>query len=229
MAVVLITGLYIITFCLQAFEIPSGSMKNTLLIGDRLFVDRVTLAPETPAAFFIPYRAPKRGDIVVFLSPKEPGLHVVKRVIGAPGDRVRLEQGRLFINGKEEPEPYVIPSDHPDIFADNFPATPNYVRGVTPEWNVQLPLHTREGELVVPEGSYFVMGDNRGESYDSRYWGFLPQENVIGRPLFIFWSFEATSANYQNTGLFSRLFNLASMIVQAPFKSRWNRTFKLVK
>src|SRR5689334_2508829 len=152
LAVVLVTGLFIITFCLQAFEIPSSSMENTLLIGDHVFVDRVTPAPKTKWFPIIPYREVHRNDIVVFLSPSTPGLFVVKRVIGIPGDRFHLKDAKLFRNGEPVNEPYVIRKigDY-QAYRDDFPSvSPLMGAGVTPEWNLTMSEHIKDGELVVP-------------------------------------------------------------------------------
>ena len=186
LAAVLVTGLFIITFVLQAFEIPSSSMENTLLIGDHVFVNRVQFAPATHwTGPLIPYREIRRQDIVVFLSPAEPGLYVVKRIIGLPGDRIHLRNGDVFRNGEKLDEPYVIHNtdEGPNDYRDNFPAVPpsDYNR-LFPDWQQRLPQYIQGDDLVVPPDSYFAMGDNRDVSYDSRFWGFIPKENVIGRP-----------------------------------------------
>src|SRR6202166_4436006 len=181
LAAVLVTGLFIITFVLQAFEIPSSSMENTLLIGDHVFVNRVQFAPATHwMGPLLPYREIRRQDIVVFLSPAEPGLYVVKRVIGIPGDRIHLRSGVVFRNGEKLDEPYVIhkggeASYNP--YRDNFPAVaPTEFSNVTPDWELALPQHVQGDDVVIPPNSYFGMGDNRDVSLDSRYWGFIPQE-----------------------------------------------------
>src|SRR5512140_3011182 len=122
MALVLAVGLFIITFCMQAFEIPSSSMENTLLIGDHVFVDRDTMGPKTKWMPLIPYRTIQRHDIVVFLSPAEPGLYVVKRIIGVPGDRIHLRDNELYVNGVKQDEPYVLHNGSISPYRDNFPA-----------------------------------------------------------------------------------------------------------
>jgi len=232
MAVVLVVGLFIITFNLQAFEIPSSSMEDTLLIGDHVFVDRVTPAPKTKWFPVIPYRELKRGDIVVFLSPAEPGLFVVKRVIGVPGDRIHLKDGKLFRNGVEVDETkYVIHSRGDYIpYRDNFPAvTPMEGSGVTQEWRLTMGGHIENGDLVVPPDSYFGMGDNRDVSYDSRFWGFIPKENVVGRPMFIYWSFETPPNQYLKTDLGDRIQFIGKVIFHFFDETRWKRMFHLVK
>jgi signal peptidase I len=230
MAVVLVTGLFIITFNLQAFEIPSSSMENTLLIGDHVFVDRTTLAPRSNyLGPLVPYREVRRGDIVVFLSPAEAGLYVVKRIVGVPGDRIRLREGVLYLNGQPQDEPYVVRSGGYNPYRDNFPAVPASMGpNVTPEWQLTMSSYVDKGELVVPEGRYFGMGDNRDVSLDSRYWGFIPRENVIGRPLFIYWSFETPPGQYMKTGIGDRIAFVFRVIVHFFDQTRWNRMFKMV-
>src|SRR5438309_9693184 len=202
MAAVLVSGLFIITFIMQAFEIPSKSMVNTLLVGDHLFVDRVRFAPKTNwIKTLLPYRRIGRGDIIVFLSPQQPGLYLVKRVRGVPGDRLHLRDGKLYVNGQLQDEPFVVRDGTSDAYRDNFPnVPPEYGQQPTPEWRLTMGAHIQGEDLVIPPDSYFAMGDNRDNSYDSRYYGFVPQENLIGRPLFIYWSFETPEDQYEKKG-----------------------------
>ncbi len=231
MALVLVVGLYIITFNLQAFEIPSSSMENTLLIGDHVFVDRDTLAPASRwIEPVIPYHTIRRGDLVVFLSPAEPGLYVVKRVLGVPGDRIHLRDGVVYRDGQQLQEPYVIRNGSYNPFRDNFPDVPaDESTGVTPEWHLQLPSYVHDGDIVVPPGNYFCMGDNRDVSYDSRYWGFVPRENVIGSPVFIYWSFETPANQYLKTSLSDRIAFMGKVIFHFFDLTRWRRMLKLVR
>ena len=232
MAVVLVVGLFIITFNLQAFEIPSSSMENTLLIGDHVFVDRVTPAPKTKWFPAIPYRSLHRGDIMVFLSPSEPGLFVVKRVIGVPGDRIHLKDGVLYRNGVAVDESkYVIHSRGDYIpYRDNFPeVAPLDSNGVTQEWRLTMGEHIENGDIVVPPDSYFGMGDNRDVSYDSRFWGFVPAENVVGRPMFIYWSFETPANQYLKTDIGDRVAFIGKVIFHFFDETRWKRMFHLVR
>ncbi len=230
MASVLVIGLFIITFCLQAFEIPSSSMEKTLLIGDHLFVDRVSNAPATKwIEPLIPYRAIKRGQIVVFISPSQPGLYLVKRIIGVPGDRIHLENGTVFLNGVPQNPPYVQHNGTWDPYRDDFPNSPSSEFGnVTPEWRLELPNYVQNGDLVVPPGRFFAMGDNRDVSLDSRYWGFVPQENIIGRPMFIYWSFETPRDQYEKTDISDRLKFIGNIILHFFDQTRWSRMFRLV-
>src|SRR5437868_3784695 len=187
LAAVLVTGLFIITFLVQAFEIPSSSMEDTLLIGDHVFVNRIQFAPRTPWMPVLPYRNIRRGDIVVFLHPAETGLYVVKRIIGIPGDHIHLRDGAVYRNGQKLDEPYIFNTGQElgdVVYRDNFPSVPpSDYSGVTSEWKLTMPQHIENGDLVVPADSYFAMGDHRDVSLDSRYWGFIPRENVIGRPM----------------------------------------------
>ena len=230
MAVVLVTGLFIITFNLQAFEIPSSSMENTLLIGDHVFVDRISYAPRTAWVPVVPYRLLQRGDIVVFLSPAEPGLYVVKRIIGLPGDRIHLASGTVFRNGVAQDEPYVIHSQGGyNPYRDNVPAVPpGPSNGVTSDWQLELPTHIDGDDLVVPPDCYFGMGDNRDVSYDSRYWGFIPRANVIGRPLFIYWSFETPAGQYLKTSVTDRLAFVGKVVIHFFDETRWSRMLRVV-
>jgi signal peptidase I len=239
LAGVLVTGLFIITFVLQAFEIPSSSMEDTLLIGDHVFVNREQFAPPTRwMGPLMPYRDVHRNDIVVFLSPEEQGLFVVKRIMGVPGDRIHLRDGVVYRNGEKLVEPYV---RHKDTeagrdnlyteYRDNFPAVvPSDADGVRNEkWQQEMPLHIENGDLVVPPDSYFAMGDNRDVSYDSRYWGFIPRKNVIGRPMFIYWSFITPPDQYQMQSASDRAAWVSHIILHFFDQTRWSRTLKLVK
>jgi signal peptidase I len=232
LAVVLVTGLFIITFIVQAFEIPSSSMEDTLLIGDHVFVNRVQFAPRTRwTGPILPYRQIQRGNIIVFLSPAEPGLYVVKRVMGIPGDRIHLRDGAVYRNGQKLDEPYVLHTagDY-NAYRDSFPAVPpSDAYNVTLAWQLQLKQYIQGDDLVVPPGRYFAMGDNRDVSYDSRYWGFIPEENVIGRPLFIYWSFETPSNQYLQTEFSQRIGFLVHQILHFFDDTRWRRTFKVVR
>jgi len=233
LAAVLVTGLFIITFILQAFEIPSSSMEDTLLIGDHVFVNREQFAPKTAGVGpLLPYREIKRGDIVVFLSPAEPGLYVVKRIIGVPGDRIHLIDGAVYRNGEKLTEPYVMHKGPVfyDPYRDNFPAVPpSEAYNVSPEWQLLMRTHVESGDIVVPKDSYFGMGDNRDVSLDSRYWGFIPKENVIGRPMFIYWSFNTPADQYRRTDFGDRIGFLTHVVFHFFDETRWRRTFRVVQ
>ena len=230
-AAVLVTGLFIITFVLQAFVIPSSSMENTLLIGDHVFVDRMTLAPKSNwVGPLIPYRHPKHDDIFVFVSAVEPGLYVVKRVIGVPGDRIKLVDGVVYRNGEKLDPPFVVRNGTYSGYRDNFPAVPaTDYDGVNPIWRSEMASHIQNGEIVVPPNSIFAMGDNRDVSLDSRFWGFVPYENVVGRPMFIYWSFQQPRDEYTRTSIAERLQFLATIVIHFFDQTRWSRMFHVVR
>jgi signal peptidase I len=231
LAGVLVTGLFIITFVLQAFEIPSSSMEDTLLIGDHVFVNREQFAPPTHwLGPLLPYREIHRGDIVVFLSPEQPGLFVVKRIIGVAGDRIHLRDGVVYRNGQKLDEPYALHKmgDY-NPYRDNFPENPpSEMYGVRfDQWLQDFASHVEGGDIVVPANSYFAMGDNRDVSYDSRYWGFIPRANVIGRPMFIYWSFITPPDQYQMRSFGDRIGFVAHIIIHFFDETRWSRTLRI--
>ena len=231
LAGVLVVGLFIITFGVQAFEIPSPSMENTLLVGDHVFVNRIGFAP---ASFYLgpllPYRGPKDGDIAVFLSPAEPGLYLVKRVMGVPGDHIHLRDGIVYRNGKALNEPYVIRNGSYNPYRDNFPALPaSDDSNVTPEWRLTVSSHIEGTDLVVPADGYFVMGDNRDVSYDSRYWGFVPRQNLVGRPLLMYWSFQEPPDQYLKRDAADRIGYIFHVILHFFDQTRWGRMFHIVR
>jgi signal peptidase I len=235
LAAVLVTGLFIITFVVQAFEIPSSSMENTLLIGDHVFVNRVQFAPKSSwIGPLLPYRNVHFRDIVVFLhpDPQQAGIYVVKRIIGLPGDRIHLRNGVVYRNGAALEEPYIDhDGDRPDDnYRNNFPAVqPTDFDQLSANWTVDLASYIQGEDLVVPPGHYFAMGDHRSVSLDSRYWGFIPQENVIGRPMFIYWSFETPEDQYRRTGWGDRLLFLGKVVIHFFDETRWKRTLQVVR
>jgi signal peptidase I len=232
LAGVLVTGLFIITFIVQTFVIPSASMEKTLLIGDHVLVNRVQFAPKASwLGPLLPYRDIHRGDIFVFLhpDPEYAGTYVVKRVMGIPGDRIHLVNGVVYRNGEALDEPYIDhDKDSDDAYRNNFPAVPPPDgNGLSPSWIVDEPSHVDKGELVVPPGMYFAMGDHRGNSLDSRYWGFVPRENVIGRPLFIYWSFETPENQYLKTAWVDQMGFMAHVVIHFFDETRWRRTLQV--
>ncbi len=210
----------------QAFVIPSGSMENTLLVGDHLIVDKLAYAPHgATSGAVLPYSDVKRGDIIVFRYPIDINQNFVKRVMGVPGDRVHLEKRVVYLNGHALNEPYAAYTRPPIPYADNFPSEPADF-GVFPRAIQMLRENVHDGELVVPPGYYFAMGDNRDNSSDSRYWGLVPRENIIGKPLVIYWSYDASTEELTDSrATISHLFDI---IVHFPVKTRWARTFRLI-
>jgi signal peptidase I len=213
------------TALVQAFVIPTGSMENTLLIGDHLLVDKLAYAPSGPVSkHLLPYSDIKRGDIIVFRYPVNIEQTFVKRAIGLPGDRIRLMDKQLILNGKAVKEPYVYyNTDYIDTYRDDFPNDPN---APVSDAHDMLANHVQNGEVVVPPDCYFAMGDNRDSSLDSRYWGFVPRANIIGKPLIIYWSYDAPTADLSASGVTGS--HLWDLLRHFPSKTRWNRTFRLI-
>jgi signal peptidase I len=242
---VLVVGLFILTFLAQNYVIPSGSMQNTLLVGDHLVVDQITLMAPTSWMPLVRYREPKRGDIVVFHKPVyQPGIDapnadgtpqytkLVKRLIGVPGDHIHLRNGIVFVNGVAQPVGFAQPTttDNFNEFLDDFPAVPPAgVPGATESWAVNFPSYLQDGDLVVPPGMYFMMGDNRHNSLDSRYWGFVPRANILGRPLFNYWSFKVPDGRLEQTGFGHTLAWIGHVLVDFFPDTRWKRTFHVVR
>jgi signal peptidase I len=224
--VTIILLLFGTTTLVQAFVIPTGSMEDTLLIGDHLLVDKLAFAPSGPVSkYILPYREPKRGDIIVFRYPVDIKQTFVKRAIGVPGDRIRLIDKRLILNGHAVDEPYVYhKTEYIDSYRDNFPSDPNV--HVSESAIDMLTNHMKNGEIIVPPGTVFAMGDNRDSSLDSRYWGFVPRENIIGKPLVIYWSYDAPTDALSDPSI--SVPHIIDLLTHFPTKTRWNRTFKLI-
>ena len=220
--------LFATTTLVQAFVIPSASMVGTLLIGDHVLVDKLVYAP--PGAIsghLLPYRDVRRGDIIVFRYPLDIKEDYVKRAIGVPGDHIRFVNQQLILNGKPVNEPYTIHSAaDPDLYRDNFPTAPPNMP-LRPRAAEMLENHVVDGELVVPPGFVFAMGDNRDDSDDSRYWGLVPRQNIEGTPLIIYWSFEAPTQDLTNGNI--GLDHIIDVVIHFPTKTRWSRTFKLIR
>lgn len=219
-----ILALFFVTFTAQAFEIPSPSMEDTLLTGDRPFVNRVSFAPRTKwLGPLMPYEEIRRGDIIIFMHPAEADRkHLVKRAIGLPGDRLKIVNRQVFINGHLLDEGYAVHKEgliRP--YRDNFPAAPGLE--VPRPWRDEILKHVdKDNWLVIPDGYYFAMGDNRDDSWDSRYWGFVPRDNILGRPLGLVWSLNFTTEEYLKKNAIQRFI----MLVSDPRdRTRWNRLF----
>lgn len=238
LVVTVILAIFGTTFVLQAFKIPTGSMENTLLIGDHLLVNKFVFSPENSfLRRLLPSRDPRRGDVVVFkFAPSdeqgEPGEHFVKRVIGIPGDRIRIFHRQVFVNGVAQTEPYV---RHDPAYADILrsgddfppPAGEQWDQATT-AWAAEIGSDVKNGELIVPPSKYFVMGDNREQSWDSRFWGFVSRDVIIGRPVLIYWSFETPHDEYLHNSLNDRISQIVDLIIHFPTKTRWRRTFNFV-
>ena len=214
----------------QPFVIPTSSMHNTLMTGDHLIVDKLAYAPpDGLSSHLLPYSEVKRGDIIVFRHPILLQEDYVKRVIGVPGDRIKLVNQVVHLNGKPLSEPYIMHSiGDTSPYRDNFPeGTPEYAADprMVDRVFTMLREHVDHGELVVPPGSYFAMGDNRDNSLDSRYWGLVPRENIMGKPTIIFWSYDAPSEDLKDYSIHHML-DLAQHFFT---KTRWDRTLRLIR
>jgi signal peptidase I len=223
-----VIAIFVITFIVQAFQIPSESMENTLLVGDYLLVNKLCYGGSSTGNSMMPYQKIARGDIIVFHYPVDPQQHFVKRVIGLPGDRLRMMNKKVFINGKLLEEPYVRflePTNN--LYRDDFPRTDIPAPNMEGSWWLQMRKLVEDGELIIPQGHYFVMGDNRDDSQDSRYWGFVPQENIIGRPLLIYWSVQDLDPPPPST-MAGRVQHLVFAVTHFYQITRWNRTLRLV-
>jgi signal peptidase I len=229
----LVIALFLLTFVLQPYLIPSESMERTLLVGDFLMVNKQVYAPSgSLAQYLLPYREVARGDIVVFHHPQHP--YIVKRVVGLPGDRLRINDGRVIVNGFVLYEPYA--AFEPvagNAFRDDFPARVYTDPEVDPVWWKQMQSLTRDGELVVPQDEYFVLGDNRNHSTDSRYWGFVSRQQIVARPLVIYFSlYRPSTTDVEQIGLQAaddRLGHDRQLSTRLAGFARWKRIFHVVR
>jgi len=225
--VTIILLLFGTTSLVQAFVIPTGSMEDTLLVGDHLLVDKLAYSPAGAVSrHLLPYHEIQRGDIIVFRYPVDIRQTFVKRAIGVPGDRIHLVNKKLVLNGNLAGEPYVYhKTEYIDSYRDNFPTYPN--AHVPPSAIDMLANHVVNGEVVVPQGYVFAMGDNRDSSLDSRYWGFVPRDNIIGKPLIIYWSYDAPTDDLVSPNI--SVDHLLDLVEHFPTKTRWRRTFRLIR
>jgi signal peptidase I len=231
--VTILLALYGTTFIVQAFKIPSESMEPTLLVGDHLLVNKFVF--ESTGAWYeklLPYRPILRGDIIVFKFPFDDHPHYVKRVIGLPGDHIRIAADQVYVNGKKTSEPYVVHDlSGEDPGVNNFPPKDQRVTqfGLRPEWAAEIMRYVDGDELVVPAGHYFVMGDNRDRSWDSRYWGFVDHAAIMGRPIVIYWSVDATSEDYGDRSVSGSVRGIERTLVHLPSRTRWHRMLRGVQ
>ncbi|HKT80894.1 MAG TPA: signal peptidase I [Vicinamibacterales bacterium] len=214
--IAVILALFVRTWVVQAFKIPTGSMENNLLIGDHLLVNKFIFGP-TPLAIgraVLPVRPVHRGDILVFKYPEEPDRDFIKRVIGLPGEKIELKHKKIYINDQPLEEPYV-----------HFLTPPSSDYQEVTSYD----LREQFGPVTVPADKYFVMGDNRDNSQDSRYWGFLPRDYVKGKALIIYWSYESGREDYLDEGLGASIKRLASVVTHFFTKTRWERLFHQIR
>jgi signal peptidase I len=231
-----VVALFVLTFVMQPLLIPSESMERTLLVGDFLLFNKQVCAPaDRLGKWFLPYRNVERGDIIVFYHAQPPLL--IKRVVGVPGDRLRIVAGRVYVNGAALDEPYaVFEPAPPDLDRDNFPAKIYADPEIDPDWWRQMQSLSHDGELFVPQGEYFVLGDNRNHSLDSRYWGFVPRQAIVARPLVIYFSLSRpSSTDVQQAGQIpapqaadDRLGHERELAARFTGFARWWRIFRVV-
>jgi signal peptidase I len=217
----------------QPFVIPTSSMEDGLLIGDHLIVDKLAFAPAGSfSKYVLPYQEPKHGDVIVFRYPGDISETYVKRLIGVPGDRLKLVNGVVYRNGVRLNEPYAFQKFSYDAERDNFPS--GLRTNVRQELALRLQREMLEnnvvnGEVIVPPGNYFAMGDNRDNSEDSRYWGFVPRENIIGKPVLVYWSFKAPTEDLIGDSAGTMFSHFLDVGMHFFTRTRWRRTFMLVR
>ena len=233
--VTVLLALFGTSFVVQAFKIPSASMEGTLLIGDHLLVNKFIFGGS--GAWYekiLPYRPLERGDIIVFKYPYADHQHFVKRVIGLPGDRLKLVDQQMFVNGKPLNEPYVVHDQSAPYDMFNYTFPPMRDQMISPQvvfesgWRQELRKYVQGDELVVPPGKIFAMGDNRDRSSDSRYWGFVDRSAIMGRPFLIYWSVNATSSDYTANTFWQRLLGVFDTLQHLPARTRWSRMLRTV-
>lgn len=229
-------------FCIRAFVaeatvIPTGSMENTILIGDHVFLDKLLYGPQLPyTRWRMPVFKPvHRGDIVAFRYPVNPSVMFVKRVVAVGGDVVKIVNKQVYVNGKPLKEPYVTFEYGGSMFPlrDNFPPPLSMISqlpaawGLDPTWAREMPADIKPDGLHVPPDHFFAMGDNRDNSLDSRFWGFVPDGNVVGEPLFVYWSYDAPTRDWTADSLLARLKFDGSIVRNFVSKTRWSRMGKV--
>jgi len=226
---VVIIALFIITFTVQPFRIPSESMEPTLLVGDFLLVNK-DVGLGAPPHIMAPTSVIHRGDLIVFHYPIDSSLHLVKRVVGLPGDRLHLRDGRVYIDGHALPEPYTIfrPAGA-DSYRDDFPRLGSADPGVDSRWWIEMRSLVSGGELTVPADSYFVLGDNRNNSEDSRYWGFVPRAAIVGKPLLIYFSLRTPDDLPGQLDANATARQPTTALGQLGSFARWDRTLHVVR
>jgi len=232
-AVTILLLLFGTTTLVQAFVIPTGSMEDTLLIGDHLLVDKLAYAPSGAISkYLLPYQEPKHGDIIVFRYPADISATFVKRVIGVPGDHLKMVRRDIYRNGAKLNEPYVFHKFEYDEYRDNFPGPVSPFQQTIPLASQlqrkMLEENVSNGEIVVPKDCFFAMGDNRDNSLDSRYWGFVPRENIIGKPLIIYWSYKATTDDLAGSSVGSLVSHVVDLGQHFFTRTRWSRTLNLI-
>ncbi len=216
--VAVIFALFVRTFVFQAFQVPSGSMESTVLIGDHMLVNKFIYSPHAGGFLekLLPYRAPRRGDVFVFKFPEGPDRDFIKRLVALPGDRVEERDKTVSVNGEPFSEKHTYHTDPHVIPAD--PSLPEASR-----------KRDNFGPIVIPPDRFWAMGDNRDNSYDSRYWGPVPRDNIKGRALLVYWSYEAEPDSAEWRGYADKAGRLFGVALHFFTRTRWSRTFRIVR
>jgi signal peptidase I len=200
-----IIALFAMTFVIQAYKIPTSSMESNLLVGDHLLVNKFVYGLHSGfLSKLLPYKEPKRGDVIVFKYPNNTDVAYVKRLIGLPGDKLEMIGHTIYINGQALKENYT-------------------------QYIVEGSIYDHYGPYDIPPGQYFAMGDNRDNSQDSRFWGFLPRDYLLGKALVIYWSFDTPKDEYLKTSLSERSKQFYDVFRNFFTKTRWQRTFKIIR
>lgn len=226
---ILVCAIFVITFITQPFRIPSGSMEQTLLVGDFLMVNKSIFAPAGHWGWLLPYRNVAHNDIVVFHFPVNPSEDLVKRVIATPGDRIRIDGPAVYLNGIRQSEPYAyFEESYQNAYSGQFPSAVYTDPGVNMHWWEEMKKYVEGGQLRIPADRYFVLGDNRNDSRDSRYWGFVPRENIVGMPYLIYFSLAEPAGDGTAIVPDDRLTHGQDLLERGLLFARWNRIFKVV-
>jgi signal peptidase I len=226
----LVGALFVLTFIAQPYRIPSASMENTLLVGDFLLVNKAIFAAPGPWRHLLAYEAVQRDSIIVFHDPVDTSLQLVKRVVARPGDRLQLRQGVLYVNEKRQREPFAIyQQSFPSPFSQEFPPNAYTDPGVSIRWWRELQRDTQNGELDVPPHRYFVLGDNRNDSLDSRFWGFVPRQNIVGQPFLVYFSIVSPDPEELALPQNGKLGDGRSWWSTLAGTARWNRIFHVIR
>jgi signal peptidase I len=241
LVVTVILALFGTTFIVQAFKIPTPSMEDNLLVGDHLLVNKFVYGkPDAGLARLLPFREIRHGDIIVFKYPEDLSKNYVKRAIGLPGDRLRIVNQTVYLNGQPLQESYTFhkATEFSNLpVRDNFPMLRDQMsrfadyranRDIFESYAFYVG-YTSDQEIVIPPGCYFAMGDNRDNSADSRYWGFVPRKNIVGRALVIYWSYNTDPDEHLRNSFVERVQQFADVFINFFRKTRWNRTFRLVR
>jgi signal peptidase I len=240
LVVTVILALFGTTFIVQAFKIPTPSMEDNLLVGDHLLVNKFVYGKsDVWLGRLLPFRQIKHGDIIVFKYPEDLAKSYVKRAIGLPGDRLRIIDQKVYLNGRPLEESYTFHKS-PDFrnmpIRDNFPLSKEQInrfadyqqnRDIFFSYLYYKP-HTDGQEIVIPPDYYFAMGDNRDNSADSRFWGFVPKKNIVGKALIVYWSYETDPEEHLHDSFLDKVQQFADVFINFFKKTRWNRTFRLV-